>query len=386
MIGFAVVMAAAAIMAGTAFYLVYGLQEQAVQWQRNGMPQGDVSQVFVSGYWTIFVVGAVGTVVSLAAMLIAVRTCTSMLEDIANSLQGSAEHLVNDAEQLANSSHSLADGASQQAASLEETSSSLEEMASMTEKNTSHAQEANRLTSEARRAADQGARDMEAMTEAMHGIKSSSDEVAQIVKTIDEIAFQTNILALNAAVEAARAGESGAGFAVVADEVRSLAQRSAKAANETTAKIENAINKTQQGVELTEKVMASLKSIVEINRKVDAIAAEVADASIQQSEGIGQLRNAVFQIDKVTQDNAAASEESASATRGLRAQAGNVQDAVDELLYLIRAKPRTEMRGTARKTAARVSQPGKASGGFSAESLGSRASEPVDVWADNSFN
>jgi methyl-accepting chemotaxis protein len=118
------------------------------------------------------------------------------------------------------------------------------------------------LAKQARQAAERGADDMQAMSQAMQGIKTSSDDIAKIIKTIDEIAFQTNILALNAAVEAARAGEAGMGFAVVADEVRSLAQRSAQAAKETAAKIEGAIAKTTQGVEINVKVAQALHDIV----------------------------------------------------------------------------------------------------------------------------
>ena len=127
---------------------------------------------------------------------------------------------------------------------------------------------------------------MQAMTTAMEAIKVSSDDIAKIIKTIDEIAFQTNILALNAAVEAARAGEAGMGFAVVADEVRNLAQRSAQAAKETAAKIEGAIGKTAQGVEISAKVAQALNDIVAKVRQVDELVAEVASASREQTQGI----------------------------------------------------------------------------------------------------
>src|ERR1022692_3094256 len=129
---------------------------------------------------------------------------------------------------------------------------------------------------------------MRTMIAAMEGIKVSSDETAKIIKTIDEIAFQTNILALNAAVEAARAGEAGMGFAVVADEVRNLAQRSAQAAKETAAKIEGSLTRTTQGVEISAKVAASLDEITAKVRQVDELVAEVSGASREQTEGIGQ--------------------------------------------------------------------------------------------------
>jgi methyl-accepting chemotaxis protein len=169
----------------------------------------------------------------------------------------------------------------------------------------------------------------------MAAIKASSDEVAKIVKNIDEIAFQTNILALNAAVEAARAGEAGAGFAVVAEEVRNLAQRSAQAARETSGRIEDAINKTGHGVEVSGKVARSLKEIIEKARIVDDLVGQIAAASNEQAQGISQVNLAVTAMDKVTQSNAATAEESASASQELNSQAVIQKAAVDELLALV---------------------------------------------------
>jgi methyl-accepting chemotaxis protein len=206
---------------------------------------------------------------SLAAMIVVVagaltlgifitRGINKVLNRISNSLSDGAGQTASAAGQVSSSSQSLAEGASEQAASLEETSSSLEELSSMTKRNAENAQKANDLAKQARTAADKGAGDMQTMSAAMAAIKVSSDDIAKIIKTIDEIAFQTNILALNAAVEAARAGEAGMGFAVVADEVRNLAQRSAQAAKETADKIEGAIGNTAQGVEISKKVAETL--------------------------------------------------------------------------------------------------------------------------------
>ena len=229
----------------------------------------------------------------------------------------------------------LAQGSGEQAASIEQTSSSLEEMGSMTRLNAENVQKANDLAKQARHAADKGAADMQTMNAAMEAIKVSSDDIAKIIKTIDEIAFQTNILALNAAVEAARAGEAGMGFAVVADEVRNLAQRSAQAAKETAVKIEGAITKTAQGVGISNKVAGTLNEIVAKARQVDELASQVAGASHQQAQGIKQINSAVGQVDAITQANAASAEESAAAAQELNAQAEMMKQSVNELLQLV---------------------------------------------------
>lgn len=285
-----------------------------------------------------------GVILAVTLTVSITRSITRPIRAVANVLAEGSEQVATAATQVSGSSQSLAEGASEQAASLEETSASMEELSSITSRNAESARKANHFAREAHAAADTGAADMRAMNQAMYAIKASSDDIAKIIKTIDEIAFQTNILALNAAVEAARAGDAGMGFAVVADEVRNLAQRCAESAKETANKIEAAISRTSQGADLSVKVAAGLQDILAHVQKVDELAAEVASASNEQSTGISQVSAAVSQMDKVTQANAASAEESASASEEMNAQAEQLRIAVKELVRLVDGSARPSTR------------------------------------------
>jgi len=278
---------------------------------------------------------AAAVILGLVVAIFIIRGINRALRRATDSLSAGSEQIVAAAAQVSGSSQSLAEGASEQAASLEETSASVEELSSMTKRNAQSAEQAKTIAQAARHSADRSATSVTQLTTAMGDLKSSSAEVAKIVKTIDEIAFQTNILALNAAVEAARAGEAGMGFAVVADEVRNLAQRSAQASKETAAKIESALAKSDEGARISEEVAASLGGIIEQVRKLDTLVSEIATASHEQTQGIGQVNIAISEIDKVTQSNAAAAEESASAAEELNAQAAELNCLVGDLLTLV---------------------------------------------------
>lgn len=270
----------------------------------------------------------------LVAFLLA-RRITRQVAGLVARLQQAAAQGAATAGQMRGNSRQIAEGASEQAASLEETSASLEELTSMTSRNAGHAESAKELATQTRAAAELGAREMQAMSAAMGDIQVAGANIAKIIQTIDAIAFQTNLLALNAAVEAARAGESGLGFAVVAEEVRSLARRSADAARETGAKIEDCVAKSNQGANISGRVAASLAEIVGKTRQLDGLVAEIAGASREQGQGISQVNSAISQMDQVTQTNAAAAEESASAAEELSSQASSVDAAVRELANLV---------------------------------------------------
>jgi len=253
----------------------------------------------------------------------------------AAALNVGAEQVMSAGAQVATSAQSLSAGATHQAASLQETSASMTEMATTTRQNAENSESAAALMAELEShvvVSNQALRDMVC---SMDSIGESSGKVAKIIKTIDEIAFQTNILALNAAVEAARAGEAGMGFAVVADEVRHLAQRSAQAAKDTAGLIDEASNNAAQGGAKVEQVAVAITAITDSIARVKVLVDGVSAASQQQAQGIQQVTEAVAQMEQVTQTTAATAEESAAASEELSAQAETTRRLVTELDALI---------------------------------------------------
>jgi len=303
------------------------------------------------------IAGVLVLFISAGVLYLVIRSVVRPIQAMVDRLAAGAEQTSAVATQVSSSSQSLAEGATEQAASIEETSASLEEMSSMTQHNAESAKLARTLSEQTRAAADTGSVDMTAMKQAIDAIKSSGDDISKIIKSIDEIAFQTNILALNAAVEAARAGEAGAGFAVVADEVRTLAQRSAVSAKETGLKIEDSLRKSEIGVKIVDQVAKSLAVIVEGARKVDGIVAEIAKASDEQLLGIRQINTAVSQMDKVTQANAGGAEETAAAAEELSAQAAITKSVVSELCSVVMGS--TDRSQAAFSSASAISPPAR---------------------------
>jgi len=232
--------------------------------------------------------------------------------------------------QIADASQSLSQGATESAASLEEISASAAQIGQQAKSNAETATQANQLANTAKAAAEMGSQRMQALNGSMVAITESSGQIAKIIKTIDDIAFQTNILALNAAVEAARAGRHGKGFAVVAEEVRSLAARSAKAARETADLIEGSKGRVDEGNRIAKETAAALAEIVGGIVKVGDLVGEMAAASNEQAQGIAQISQGLGQIDQVTQQNTATAEETAAAAEELSGQAEELRGLVGQ--------------------------------------------------------
>ena len=242
------------------------------------------------------------------------------LNDVLNQVTIAVDQVSTGARQVSGSSQSLSQAATESASSLEEIAASMHELTSQTNMNAENAIQANRLAALAKVSAEKGDAEMGNMVRAMNDINESASSISKIIKAIDEIAFQTNLLALNAAVEAARAGKHGKGFAVVAEEVRNLAQRSAAAAKETAEMIEGSIKKTEVGTRIAQETSRALEEIVTGSTKVTDLIGEIAAASKEQAQGIGQINTGLSQVDKVTQQVTASAEESASASEELSSQ------------------------------------------------------------------
>ena len=317
--------------------LVSGAIEKEIEFNKQNAKKSldsglaAVRIVSVGTIWLLVFAAASG---AMLAYFVVSRINTALRRS-ADELRVSAEQVVSASSQVASSSQQLATGASEQAASLEESSASGNQISAMARRNAENAQRAATLMASVDSEIVRANESMNDMLASMGAINHSSERIAKIIKIIDGIAFQTNILALNAAVEAARAGEAGLGFAVVADEVRSLAQRSADAARNTAALIEESVSNTQTGQiqlsRMTEVIGAITKSAATVKTLVD----EVKSGGQEQSSGVEQISKALAHMEQITQATAANAEESSAASMQLRAQADSMQDTVRLLESLV---------------------------------------------------
>ncbi len=310
------------------------------EWQwviATGIYVDEINRIILKTFFEMFLLNFI--VLSAIILLISltfIKKLVTELQTITDDLEGNSSNVAYAATSLDSASHRLAEGSTEQAASIQETSSTLEETSSMVFRNTENTSEAATLARQTKTSAHQGNEKMQQMMQAMLQIKDSSNEISKIVKTIDEISFQTNILALNAAVEAARAGDAGKGFAVVAEEVRNLAQRSANAAKDTTSLINKNIELSANGTNIAEDVNHSISDIdLQIN-KVSDLLEEIAVATKEQSTGIDQINKAVSQMETVLQTNAQTAEQSASASQELTAQSQTMSGIVTRLTTIVK--------------------------------------------------
>ncbi len=264
----------------------------------------------------------------IAQLLNALYAMQMSLSRVVSNVRNNAHSVAAASNDIAHGNNDLSARTEQQASALEETSASMEELSSTVQANAENARQANQLAVNASAVAVQGGSVVAEVVTTMKGINDSSKKIADIISVIDGIAFQTNILALNAAVEAARAGEQGRGFAVVASEVRSLAGRSAEAAKEIKALIHASVERVEQGTTLVDKAGTTMTEVVASIRRVTDIVGQISAASSEQSLGVSQVGEAITEMDQATQQNAALVEQSAAAAEGLKAQAGQLVQAV----------------------------------------------------------
>lgn len=265
---------------------------------------------------------------SWAQLLASSQRVLASLSETVSQIGQAAEQVSAGADQVSGGAQALSQGATQQAGSVEQLAAAIEQISNRVEDNAEFAKVASRKVDDAGKELQIGNEKMGEMVTAMGGISSTSNEIAKIIKTIEDIAFQTNILALNAAVEAARAGEAGKGFAVVADEVRNLAGKSAEAAKNTTRLIESSLTAVENGVAVADETAATLKNVVSAAQEVVEVVEKISQASQEQAAAIAQVMQGVDQISAVVQTNSATSQESAAASQELSSQARIMKDMV----------------------------------------------------------
>ena len=274
----------------------------------------------------------------LGQMSAALNNAAENLEQLISSIMVGSQNLAQAVEQISSGNQNLSQRTSEQASSLEEIASTIEEATAAINQNAENAGRAKELTDTGVAKSLDGNRVALEAVNSINEMNDSSKKVADIISTINEIAFQTNLLALNAAVEAARAGEAGAGFAVVADEVRSLALRAAEAARNTQELIEQTVQRINDGTTLVRATQTGFQEVRQASGQVSGLIGQIASASREQAQGVEQVALAMSQMDRVVQQTAAHAEESAAAAEELKAQASSLQDSVQEITVLIQGQ------------------------------------------------
>ena len=261
-----------------------------------------------------------------APLLQSLRDIRGDLSDTMKEIKNSAEQVKAGSEQVSNAAQSLSEGATEQASSIEELSATMVDISHKIDSTLKITEEVAQLSNDAEKAVNVSTDKMDEMAKAMQDITVKSQEISKIIKTIDDIAFQTNILSLNAAIEAARAGEAGKGFAVVADEVGNLAQKSAKAAQNTSSLIAEAIDAVEKGAKLSGETVQSLEVVSTQSKKINSMIGNISQASDEQAKGVKQVSVGIDQISSVVQNNSATAEESAAASEELSGQAHTLNE------------------------------------------------------------
>ncbi|MCI8672854.1 MAG: methyl-accepting chemotaxis protein [Lachnospiraceae bacterium] len=263
-------------------------------------------------------------------LLISFRGIAEKLNDTMLQISQSSAEVANGSEQVSNGAQALSQGATEQASSVQELAATISEISDKVSENADHARQANAMAGNVSAEMDTSNEKMQQMIRAMSDISNCSSEIGKIIKTIEDIAFQTNILALNAAVEAARAGDAGKGFAVVADEVRNLASKSAEASQNTSVLIENSLKAVENGTQIVDETAQSLLQAVNNVNEMAGIIGQISEASSNQADSISQITTGIDQISSVVQTNSATAQESAAASEELSSQAQLMKGLVEK--------------------------------------------------------